>query len=269
MAKYNGIGEFSGKVGDLIFVKQKRTQFAKAKPTAPIEQTEASKKASSDFGRASTAAAKIRKAFGPLNDLYGDDTLINRLNRHVIAVFNTIPQKFAGKKELVQGDPTPLNGFQFSSVIKLDALVRKEPIMNMLSTGQFQIQIRSGKHTDVCKPIPTATSAAMQLHVYNMDLKGNNHEIIPINELSVPFDKEFGGAELKIPLNLTGNRLVLIGMGIHYFNKRGKIGSRRARAAAIIFAFQFKNGLAVYFTSPEIIKTTIKPAVKGLDWNLG
>jgi hypothetical protein len=66
MARYKGIVELSGKVGDLVFVKQKRTQFAKSKRTEPINQTEATQKAVLILGGQAPLLPRSGKHLRPL-----------------------------------------------------------------------------------------------------------------------------------------------------------------------------------------------------------
>jgi len=60
MAIQQGIISLSGKVGDLVFSTRKGKYIAKKKSLVPMNQTEATKKSSSDFGVASKAAIRMR-----------------------------------------------------------------------------------------------------------------------------------------------------------------------------------------------------------------
>lgn len=267
MARYKGIADFSGKIGDVIFVNKKNTKFAKAKRTEPINQTEASKKSSTDFGRASTAAAKIRKTLAPLLSFYGDDTLINRLNSRLMAVFNTIPKEFIGKKTLIQGDVCLLMDFPFNKPKKVDSLLYRGPEITILSSGKMLLEIPPHAPLEFFRQVPKATSVVMEFLVYNMDVEGNEDELIPINPLAIPFSCDFGGAKLTIPLVLSGDRIVIIGMGLHYLNGTTKIGSQQARAGSILFANKFRDGVVLPFIPAPSASIITEEKIQGLSWD--
>ena len=123
MARQDGIIQLSGKA------------------SKPINQTEASKISSSDFGTATRTAARIRKAIKPLVAVYGDDTLINRLNKQLIAVLKTIPHEFSGNKKLIQGNVNLLNGFQFNSIKHIESLALSGDRMVLVVMGIHYLTI--------------------------------------------------------------------------------------------------------------------------------
>ncbi|SFG76347.1 hypothetical protein [Pedobacter insulae] len=266
MATQGGIIQLSGKLGDLIFSKKKGRNAVRSKSSKPINQTEASKKSSADFGAASSAAAKIRKAFKPLFVYGADDTIINRLNKQILAVFKTISQDFSGNKKLMQGDIKLLTGFQFSSFIQLDTLLFTYPTIAVLLPNQLNIAF--GESTGI-KQIERATTAVIELMCYNMDLNGDEHQTIPVNPLTIPLISKFRGAKLNIPLVLGGDRAVLVAIAIHYLDDKCNINSRRARAGSIVFASKYKDGIEVPFLPMEIVETIIEEKPEGLAWELG
>jgi hypothetical protein len=186
-----------------------------------------------------------------------------------MAIFKTIPKKFIGKKEIVKGDVTLLNGFRFTSTRPLDSLLKKRALIHLLPTGKLHIALPAGMPVNLFKKVPKAQATAVQLHLYNMDLIGNEDEIIPINQLFIPFNNDFRGAELNIPLNLAGHRLLLVAMGVHYFGERGEIGAKRTKAAEIIFAGHFKNGIQVQFIPTKETAVPEVAQAEGLSWDLG
>ncbi|HTM97786.1 MAG TPA: hypothetical protein VL088_03545 [Pedobacter sp.] len=265
MARQEGIIQLSGKLGNLVFSQKKDRNSVKAKSTKPVNQTEGSKKSSSDFGAASSAAAKIRKAFKPIFPSCGDDTLINRLNKQLIAVFKTIPKEFAGNKKLKEGDVNLLSGFQFNSGKQLDTLLLKYPTIQVLPSNHINITFVENTQLN---QVERATAAVIELMCYNMDLNGDDNQLISVNPLTIPLIRKFGGAKLNIPLVLGGDRLVLVALGIHYLNDISSIGSRRTKAGSIIFAAKYKDGLEVPFLPLPIPEIKIEAQSVGLAWEL-
>ena len=214
MARHQGIISLSGKVGDLIFVNRNGKRYAKSTSTEPVNLSEASKKSGSDFGEASRSASKVRKAFAPLIAKYGDDMLVNRLNKRMIEVFKTVPSEFAGNKKLGQGNIGLLQGFRFNSLVPLDTLLQQPPLFAFDQKGQLQIELVAAPSNTMFKQIAKATAIVLQLMVYNLDLNDEENEVIPINDLVIPLaNHQFQGGKLNVELNLNGERAALVGLG--------------------------------------------------------
>lgn len=269
MARHKGLIQISGQVGDLVFLEQKGKRIVKSKSTKPIQQTEASKKSSVDFGTACKASARIRKAIRPLSSKYADDTFINRLNKKLIAILSTISKEFAGKKELVNGDVALLKDFQLSSLRRLDSFLWKAPIISIIPNDEIQIVIVEGNPSNLFKKVAKAINIVLELMVYNMDLNGENDQILPELPLVIPFEGEFKGATLRLPLDLNGERLVMVGIGIHYLSKEFEIGARNTQAGGIVFAAKFTDGIEVPFIPIEAKPVKAETKVEGTSWVLG
>jgi len=268
MARDNSDFSFSGKVGDLIFVQKNKERYVRSASAKPVNQTEASRKSSSDFGMASRIGAKIRKAFKPLLSYSRDETLMNRLNAQLIAVLNTVGPSFAGSKKLIQGDVQLLYGFQFNSAKRLDLLLLQPPAFSMVSPGKMCMEL-PGNTSALFKPLAGATAVVLETMLYNMDADGENDEIIPVQPLVIPLYDEFHGAKLHIPLAMAGNRVLLAAMGIHYLKDTFTIDSKKKMAAAIVFAEKLKDGVPILFSAAETPASPAKVQPEGLAWYLG
>lgn len=269
MARHDGIIPLSGQIGEFVFVQRKGQRYVKAKQTKRIQQTEASKNSSTDFGEASKAAAKIRNIFKPLFVKYGDYTLVNRLNSRLMSIFKTIPAAQAGSKKLGDGDLNLLRSLEINKLKRLDALLSKAPVISILPNGEIKIVIGGGKPSNLFKQVDRAISVVLELMVYNMDLNGDNDQILPGLPLVIPFEDEFAGATLRLPLDLDGERLVMVGIGIHYLSKEFEIGARNTRAGGIIFSAKFIDGIEVPFIPIEAKPVKAETKVEGTGWVVG
>jgi hypothetical protein len=210
----------------------------------------------------------MRKAFNALLATYADDTLINRLNKQLIAVFATIPKTFAGNKQLLQGNVALLKGFSFKRLRRLDSLLYRYPSFT-LGLNELQLVFEPLAATAFFKPFAKATAAVIELKVFNMDLNGNTDETIDIKPLVVPIGSEFKGAKLNVPLVLAGDRLVLVAVCINYRNGKSAMGGAKASAGEIVFAMKLKDGLEVPFVAPNLTVAQVEEKGAGLEWEMG
>ncbi|MES2652718.1 MAG: hypothetical protein V4663_13330 [Bacteroidota bacterium] len=269
MAIQQGIISLSGKVGDLIFSNRKGKHIAKKKSLVPMNQTEATKKSSSDFGVASKAAARLRRSFAPFIEKYGDTTLVSRFTKHMLKVFKTIPADFIGHKQLNQGDVGIFKDFQFNASARLDSLLFQLPKVEIAASG-LKIVFKAYKESligGLFKRVAKADTALLKLMVYNLNLDNNDDEVVSIKELGIPSNNEsFRGATVQIPLNFIGQQVVFVAVGIHYEGKNSMIGDKTKRAAAIVHVARLNDGVEVAFVPQPQAPHETKDDNEGLDW---
>ncbi|MES2652632.1 MAG: hypothetical protein V4663_12890 [Bacteroidota bacterium] len=248
MAIQQGIISLSGKVGDLIFSNRKGKHIAKKKSLVPMNQTEATKKSSSDFGVASKAAARLRRSFAPFIEKYGDTTLVSRFTKHMLKVFKTIPADFIGHKQLNQGDVGIFKDFQFNASARLDSLLFQLPKVEIAASG-LKIVFKAYKESLIA------------------GLFKQVDEVVSIKELGIPSNNEsFRGATVQIPLNFIGQQVVFVAVGIHYEGKNSMIGDKTKRAAAIVHVARLNDGVEVAFVPQPQAPYETKDDNEGLDW---
>ena len=269
MAIQEGIIPLSGKMGDVIFSNRKGKKYAKAKSTKPMRQTAATKKSSSDFGEASKVGARIRTAFAPLIKQYGDTTVVTRFTKHILKIFKTVPSTFIGSKKLGQGDVGIFKDFQFNASAKLDLLLHQQPKVKLEGSG-LNIAFKGDSIVDLFKWIAKADTAVLQLMVYNLSLDGDDDEVVCIKDLFIPLENEhFGGAKLQVPLNLIGEQVVWVAMGVHFLHQNGMIGDRTKRAASIVYVARLWDGVAVVFEAVQPALRQVEKDEGGMEWELG
>jgi len=254
MAIQNGVLKINGQLGDLVFYKRGNADVVRQKPIQ-IQQTEASKKSSRDFGTASRNAAYIRKAFAPLVQLYAYDDLLNRLNKRFIEIFKTIPAEQAGHKRLTDGNLALLKGFEFNTSKSLDKLWSSETDLRIETDGLVKLILPKGEIKSLLKPHPKATEARLQVMGFHFDLDDTGgYEIIEVNDLVIPLsNSHFPKTALALQLNHKGDKALIFAMGISFFSGTARFGDRRYYACKIIHALHLKDGVIVnYVAQPEV-----------------
>ncbi len=271
MATQEGIIRLSGTLGELVFYTRKKKEIVRQK-AKPYELSETSKKAGKDFGEASKNAAYIRKAFAKGVQSYGDDHLINRLNKQMMLVFNAIPKTKQGHKKLIDGNLNLLNGFEFNGHTPLTKLLFNLPICSRSETGLLQLKFAAQPLFNLIKKVNSASIAQLQLMVFNFDLAGQAYEIFNINPLLLHFDKpDFDGARLNIQTDQQGEKALIIALGVSYLKDNSPSRNRRYYACQIINALHLKDGLVVEFVEEKepILKMDNSSEEQGLNWEMG
>lgn len=130
MAKQSGVVTMRGSIGNLTFYKTQDGYFAKEKGSvdrARIKNDpafQASRDSSAEFGRASSAASVLRRAFGPLLQQTADNRVISRLTKQIIAVIRADLVNRRGERDLSGGDLNLLRGFDFNVGASLAAILQ-------------------------------------------------------------------------------------------------------------------------------------------------
>lgn len=247
MATQQGLVSLSGKVGDMVFSVRKGKKHVKAASTKPMNQTEATKKSSSDFGEASKIGARMRRAFAPLITNYGDITTVSRFTKHTLKIFKTISPQLLGQKKFKDGDIKLFRDFQFNASVRLDSLLHQQPRVKLEASG-LKIVFKQNPIGTLFKWAAKANAAVLQLMVYTLNLDDANDEVISVKDLVIALeDEHFQGAQLNIPLNLIGEQVVSVAMGMHFLAGKQIIGDKTKRAASIMYITRLSDGIEVPF----------------------
>ncbi len=226
------------------------------------KQSVATRKSAVDFGEASRSAKRIRMAFAPLVEAYGDKNVINRLNRILIKMLTAIPSSMAGERKFADGYIKFLRGFRFNALREVGSLW-SSPLKIELKPEGITVQLCKSHSPSV----KGATHTVFQLMVANIDLTGKTDEIVKAKNLTVAVYQEFKPLKLNIPLNLIGDKAVFIAFGIHHLNKGDIMRNEQTFACDIVYAERIQDGHVVDFVMAD--QTPLLPVVvedEGIEW---
>lgn len=119
MARQEGPFYFTGKYKGMIGFKVKGVYFFKSMPEE-INQTPATKKASEDFGTASSCGKVIRQALHQAVDIPQDSSLTRRLNKVMAKVLRLDKTHTTGNKAVLPEHLSILKAFAFNEDTKID-----------------------------------------------------------------------------------------------------------------------------------------------------
>jgi hypothetical protein len=112
----------------------------------------------------------------------------------------------------------------------------------------------------------------LNLMIFNFDLNGDNYQIFEVNELRLPFNEVFiGGNIIDLQTDQTGDKALLIALGVHYANSSTRSYDKKKYACKITHALHLTDGMIVPFIEP-IVEVKPKDEDKedtGLSWVVG
>ncbi|MGV3763209.1 MAG: hypothetical protein ACO1NT_12065, partial [Parapedobacter sp.] len=121
MAYQVGDIKFEGQIGDLSFYKQGDAYLAKrkggvsSKRMATDPKLERSRENSTEFGRASAAAKRLRLAMRNVLPLFHEGTMQTRLNKRILQLIKGDGTNDRGKRRVIAENLPLLAGFSFNS----------------------------------------------------------------------------------------------------------------------------------------------------------
>jgi hypothetical protein len=120
MAKQIGIIKLQGTIGDLTFYRGEDGQYgAKAKTSLSKERIEndpafvRTRENGAEFGRAGTAGKLVRDAFAEMTG-GADRRMVSRLHKQMMFCLQADTTSVRGQRNVSQGDPGLINGFDFN-----------------------------------------------------------------------------------------------------------------------------------------------------------
>lgn len=115
MAHLNEKNQLVGSIGNLIFRIVNGKVIVQAKPDyRQLKQTQSTKKSALDFGTASRVTNKLNAGFQELVQGYHSPEMYNRMRSKVLQAMRTHTVLPLGEKNLWDGTPELLEGFEFN-----------------------------------------------------------------------------------------------------------------------------------------------------------
>src|SRR4051812_46828536 len=127
MAEQKGIIPLQGTIGNITFVKSGDGYRARAKGgvsgkrIATDPQFRRTRENNAEFGAGGRAGKVLRTAFQSLVQSTADKRMVSRLTREMIRVLKADTKNQRGKRKVIDGEATLLEGFEFNDQGKLTA----------------------------------------------------------------------------------------------------------------------------------------------------
>jgi len=225
MARQTGVVGVKGTIGDITFYKSKDGDMARKKTSLDRNQVmndpafKGSRKAMSEFGRASSASKLLRKAFSQYTEAAKDHSTHYRCNTAMATVLRMDKSNTKGNRKVQLGDVRHLIGFQWNSLCYLNNVLRvQEQVTTNPGTGAMKVIIPSLVPTTGLDVPSGAThfkvvlaGAALALETEKLKQKSQESGYLPIN------DSPTGQLALSVTVSTTDADLLCAGLGIQFF----------------------------------------------------
>lgn len=181
MAKQVGPHFFTGRRGNEIGYKRNGQFFTRAMPEE-VKQSDATKKASVDFGLTSKTGKLIRNAVFNEIGIPWDGTITNRINQVLVPVI------------LTPGFSLALQGFCFNDKTPLDNILKQTSKLERKRDGTFLIKVPE-QHI---KKSRGATHLEIKAISVSIHFAKRKHETLDTDILNIDLKEPFKGADLKL-----------------------------------------------------------------------
>lgn len=213
MAKQVGPMKITGTLGNMIYYQRGNDFFVKLKPHIDPKHVlkgpgyHAQRANMIEFGHASKAGHLIFLAFAPSHYLAKDINLGAHLTREVHKVIKSDKQNEFGKRNIIDGETSLMEGFEFNENAKLSKVLLSHYTATIdTDTGIMQVTINELNLHKMVKSPTAATHCMIQLAASAIDFVNRQHvsKIISTDPLAI---KGALVAPLTLTLNLPPNKL--------------------------------------------------------------
>lgn len=264
MGRQNGILPFVGKIGDTVGYRKGDTHYIR-KASASYQPTAESLKSATEFGKGSSAAALVRKAFNPMFFSPFKERLHIRLSEVFRQIIRTGPEALKGKRTIYNGNIALLKGFECSTYANLKDLCRALPQLN-LEEKQLSLEFLPMQPAKEIRFPKSNSQAVFQAAFTAFDFEEASFEYQVSAPLPIHTSEDFNGAQLEFPIPNKKEQVLIVMLTLH-FEDPIIIENRKFLAACILDAFHLRDGVLVNFENEEVPITTEKtPEPTLLNW---
>ena len=136
-------GALRGTAGTVVFRTFRGMTVVQGLPKRNKKQTLASKASAGEFGLASSAAACIRSALKPVFRHLHDGGMVNRFNSAVYRSILGSRTALRGARDLHDGDPGSLEGFEFNADSPLSQALKIKPSVTLTEGGRIRVRMEA------------------------------------------------------------------------------------------------------------------------------
>lgn len=226
----------SRRVGDLN-VLQGHARFG-------VKQTEATKAAGVDFGRASRCARMIRHTFWALILDYQDSGMINRLNAQVLRAMRANRRQQVGTMRLAAGKLHRLVDFQFNAKCHLQDYLFADVEVEYTPSGSLDVLIPAFHSERDLLWSGDMTHCGIQLRAFAFDFESGTRHAIGHREHVISLrtrDKDVPSQHWHFDVAEPAGTVIIVGMSLEFMYNMGSrfhlLNNKELHPAAILGAF--------------------------------
>lgn len=232
MAEYDG-KFLRGIIGPVVFKKSRGRQqvIAKTEP-GTTKQTEATKMASANFGKAGFMSSQIKNAFDEETDIAEDGSLHARLSAVLNQVLMLSRDQETGEYHFVEDSFYGLEGFEFNQARRLTERLPGK-LQVKLEDGKLQVTYPNRELPRTLKFVTGSTACELCFSVVLFRLK-QGLVSRTVNRQSVMVETEvFDLNGLSFSFEVPNDCLCLLAVTLQYYNRKRPISKHNLNVGGI------------------------------------
>jgi len=242
MAKLDGVLKFKGRVGEVTMWKgadgyQARTKTGMDGNRVKLDpRFERTRENASEFGRAGVGSRVLRTAIAPLLRLASDKRVTSRLTQVMMKVLQADPVSIRGQRNLTNGNPELLRGFEFNIDARLVSAFNPPlaPSIDRVN-GVWQVDIPAFIPDDHVSKPEGATHFKLKAAGFEIDFDQQTYDVSIAETQLIPYSREEQEPiqlTEALPPNSTKHLFIIFGIeffqlvnGLQYALKSGQFNA--------------------------------------------
>lgn len=274
MATQSGTIKLRGKLGDHIHYQVKDKIHTRT-ATKGINQSEASKKSSREFGYASADASLFFQAIRPFLRRPEGRFLFTKCCKLFTQISSTGPLSLKGQRRFTDGDFNLLRGLELYKYTALNTWMLSSPTVTLVPSGNVEVFF-SKQRSDAIFNVPENTNGVvLKVWCAAIDFENKTYQQMQSAELVFKMEYDtFPKSRLNFSLHPVEGHLIVVALQLHLIleNSAEELVEgfdRRYTAGQLLNVGYVKNGEFVHFTPEEVQQPTIPPTddtPQGVAW---
>jgi hypothetical protein len=242
----------AGKLDGKIYYHSFGKDLVRSAPRK-VRISENSRKANTEFLRASATAALVRRHLYFMVRPIADSRFSLRLTSYFTRIIASAYNRPKGERRVADGDLSLLRGFPFNQYKSDYQVCKIRPVVDIKPGQGVSIHIPAFSFTESLSLAPNASVLVMQLSCSYFDLSNDGGTVAQGDEIHINLGQErFPGGEAFFPPEEMDNKVVLAAIGFYFLDKEGQpIANRDHRAGSILEAVLVTDGQVQSFRYPE------------------
>ena len=226
MAQVDNKGMVRGTAGSVVYRSYREKNIIQGKPRK-FKQTQASIKASTEFGLSSSAAAVIRRAFQPAY-VHRDGKAVSRSTQLVYRALRNSLSGSVGQRDLHDANLQDLVGLDFNAECPLQEILQLNHRVSRDAEGNVQVELASFCPSRDLRKMrgapPRATLYRIRLMLVAFDFRREYLEYLDMRDLDVYSGKTLEKQLITLKGTQEPGCMMLLSMSLLLYNGMGQTG---------------------------------------------
>lgn len=220
MAIIDNRGRLHGRVGNTVYRTVGNTSIVQIRPSR-VKQTLSTKESAMEFGLASNCGRILREIYASFAS-NRDGRMINRLNAVLLKCIKD-SEKGRGERDLHDGHPGHLQGFQFNAHSPLDKALAVRPVCAM-EEGRVRVNLPEFKENGQLQPVRYGRRCVLRMMLVAVNFRENYYEYLSYQDIAIDRGETIPEQVWMPDVALPSGSIVLVSVSLQYFGLKDVTG---------------------------------------------